>query len=64
MRRPLVRGGGNGWLMLDHAFRLQVYLAYRNHMIAESRLSPNEYLTYTDCRRRLAGQISAIPPAL
>ena len=51
-------------MMLDHAFRLQVYLAYRNHMIAESRLSPNEYLTYTDCRRRLAGQISAIPPAL
>jgi hypothetical protein len=38
----------------------EVYLAYRTYMIEQSRVSPREYLSYTDCRRRLAGDAGAI----
>lgn len=39
---------------------VQVYLAYRTYMVEQYRVSPREYLSYTDCRRRLAGDAGAI----
>ncbi|TKR88543.1 hypothetical protein L596_012768 [Steinernema carpocapsae] len=38
----------------------EVYLAYRNFMIDTYRLNPFEYLSYTACRRNLAGDVCAI----
>lgn len=38
----------------------EVYIAYRNFMIDTYRLNPIEYLTFTACRRNLAGDVCAI----
>ncbi|VDP84111.1 unnamed protein product [Echinostoma caproni] len=38
----------------------EVYLAYRNFMIDTYRLNPQEYLTFTACRRNLTGDVCAI----
>ncbi|XP_063952761.1 SWI/SNF complex subunit SMARCC2-like isoform X1 [Lytechinus pictus] len=38
----------------------EVFMAYRNFMIDTYRLNPTEYLTFTACRRNLAGDVSAI----
>lgn len=38
----------------------EVYIAYRNFMIDTYRLNPTEYLTFTACRRNLAGDVCAI----
>lgn len=38
----------------------EVYIAYRNFMIDTYRLNPAEYLTFTACRRNLAGDVCAI----
>merc|ERR1712013_739422 len=38
----------------------EIYLSYRNFMIATYRLNPTEYLTSTACRRNLAGDVCAI----
>lgn len=38
----------------------EVYIAYRNFMIDTYRLNPLEYLTFTACRRNLAGDVCAI----
>ncbi|CDK25575.1 unnamed protein product [Kuraishia capsulata CBS 1993] len=38
----------------------QVYAKYRNFMINSYRLNPNEYLTYTVCRRNLIGDAATI----
>lgn len=37
-----------------------IYLEYRNFMIDAYRLNPIEYLTFTACRRNLAGDVAAI----
>lgn len=37
-----------------------MYLAYRGFMVEASARSPREYLTYTDCRRRLAGELRCV----
>ncbi|XP_033624247.1 SWI/SNF complex subunit SMARCC2-like isoform X2 [Asterias rubens] len=38
----------------------EVFMAYRNFMIDTYRLNPTEYLTFTACRRNLAGDVCAI----
>jgi hypothetical protein len=38
----------------------EIYIAYRNFMIDTYRLNPTEYLTFTACRRNLAGDVCAI----
>ncbi|XP_072021205.1 SWI/SNF complex subunit SMARCC2-like isoform X4 [Amphiura filiformis] len=38
----------------------EVYVAYRNFMVDTYRLNPTEYLTFTACRRNLAGDVCAI----
>lgn len=38
----------------------EVYIAYRNFMIDTYRLNPLEYLTFTACRRNLAGDVCSI----
>ncbi|VUZ55487.1 unnamed protein product [Hymenolepis diminuta] len=38
----------------------ETYLAYRNFMIDTYRLNPQEYLTFTACRRNLTGDICAV----
>ncbi|CAH8529600.1 unnamed protein product [Schistosoma turkestanicum] len=38
----------------------EVYLAYRNFMIDTYRLNPQEYLTFTACRRNLTGDVCSI----
>uniref|UniRef100_A0A1I8AAF7 SWI/SNF complex subunit SMARCC2 n=1 Tax=Steinernema glaseri TaxID=37863 RepID=A0A1I8AAF7_9BILA len=38
----------------------EVYMAYRNFMIDTYRLNPFEYLSFTACRRNLAGDVCAI----
>ncbi|KAG5454919.1 SWI SNF, matrix associated, actin dependent regulator of chromatin, sub c, member 2 [Clonorchis sinensis] len=38
----------------------EVYLAYRNFMVDTYRLNPQEYLTFTACRRNLTGDVCAI----
>ncbi|KAI3384097.1 hypothetical protein SNEBB_006450 [Seison nebaliae] len=38
----------------------EIYMNYRNFMIDTYRLNPNEYLTFTACRRNLAGDVCAI----
>lgn len=35
-------------------------MAYRNFMIDSYRLNPQEYLTFTACRRNLTGDVNAI----
>ncbi|MCO5599920.1 hypothetical protein L7F22_054027 [Adiantum nelumboides] len=37
-----------------------IYKEYRNFMINTYRLNPSEYLTFTACRRNLAGDVCAI----
>ena len=37
-----------------------IYKDYRDFMINTSRLNPSEYLTFTACRRNLAGDVCAI----
>lgn len=37
-----------------------IYMEYRNFMIDTFRLNPSEYLTFTACRRNLAGDVAAI----
>ncbi|VDO53256.1 unnamed protein product, partial [Schistosoma margrebowiei] len=38
----------------------EVYLAYRNFMVDTYRLNPQEYLTFTACRRNLTGDVCSI----
>lgn len=38
----------------------EIYMDYRNFMIDTYRLNPVEYLTFTACRRNLAGDVAAI----
>ncbi|XP_033126540.1 SWI/SNF complex subunit SMARCC2-like [Anneissia japonica] len=38
----------------------ETYLAYRNFMVDTYRLNPQDYLTFTACRRNLAGDVCAI----
>lgn len=38
----------------------ETYLAYRNFMIDTYRLNPQEYLTFTACRRNLTGDVCAV----
>ena len=38
----------------------EVYMAYRNFMIDTYRLNPQEYLTFTACRRNLTGDVCSI----
>lgn len=38
----------------------EIYIEYRNFMIDTYRLNPSEYLTFTACRRNLAGDVAAI----
>uniref|UniRef100_UPI0035902FC6 SWI/SNF complex subunit SMARCC2-like n=1 Tax=Myxine glutinosa TaxID=7769 RepID=UPI0035902FC6 len=38
----------------------EIYMAYRNFMVDSYRLSPQEYLGSTACRRSLAGDITSI----
>ncbi|CAD5122760.1 DgyrCDS11168 [Dimorphilus gyrociliatus] len=38
----------------------EIYVAYRNFMIDTYRLNPREYLTFTACRRNLAGDVCCI----
>lgn len=38
----------------------EIYMDYRNFMIDTYRLNPTEYLTFTACRRNLAGDVAAI----
>ncbi|XP_071943281.1 SWI/SNF complex subunit SMARCC2-like isoform X2 [Antedon mediterranea] len=38
----------------------ETFLAYRNFMVDTYRLNPQDYLTFTACRRNLAGDVCAI----
>lgn len=38
----------------------ETYLAYRNFMIDTYRLNPQEYLTFTACRRNLTGDVCSV----
>ncbi|ODQ65843.1 SWIRM-domain-containing protein, partial [Nadsonia fulvescens var. elongata DSM 6958] len=38
----------------------EIYMEYRNFMIDVYRLNPSEYLTFTACRRNLAGDVASI----
>ncbi len=38
----------------------ETYLAYRNFMVDTYRLNPQEYLTFTACRRNLTGDVCSI----
>lgn len=37
-----------------------IYMEYRNFMVDTFRLNPSEYLTFTACRRNLAGDVAAV----
>lgn len=38
----------------------ETYLAYRNFMVDTYRLNPQEYLTFTACRRNLTGDVCSV----